>query len=347
MTLLINNEKHGSLGQWVKTHKSILFLVTLFLLSITLLIASSYCLKSKSTHIILLGTILSQFASVGIAACTVAIFLSFQDVRNSFIATVSHMMFEGGIFKRFSEKTRRTLKKELMSSELSETLESIEEGLYAHLNKIEYQCMKSPIMLNYHESITLSPYQDNDNLLVESDVISFQFCASHFKDKIAKIDYVFCFAIANPENVSLDQLKSIFNFSARFGTQELEIDDLSFEDYMFGSYPMVLCKIKTSLVIRDVLEVRISLNSLTPKIDSTEIIYVRYPCHGFTVSFHYLPGLLYDYAWFAQWTNLTSSLPKLGEAQTDPSGISVTTNDWLLPGEGVALSWYPIIREQE
>jgi hypothetical protein len=325
---------------WFRRHKSVLFLVGLLVISALLLVLGGFLLRSTNEAVKTIGTILMQLGSVGLAASIVTIFFMFRDVRSSFVSSFLQLMFEGGIVDQFSEEAKEKIKEKLVLHDLPLSVTKVEPELYKHLTSVRDSCLSSPIILNYQDNMVLTPHREDSSLLVYSDNISFQFTASHFKNGTAEIPYRFCFAVANPTNQDLESIKSSIRFQGRLGSHEIGRDDLNLEEYMYGSYPMVLCVLTSTLTIRETMDVRFSLQTTSPIFDNTEIVYVRYPCRGFTASLHYLPGYQYDYAWFAQWTHPTSPLPKIGQYQVDQSGITVATNEWILPGEGLALSWY-------
>lgn len=86
--------------------------------------------------------------------------------------------------------------------------------------------------------------------------------------------------------------------------------------------------------------VTVSLESVSDKNDPTEICYAWYPTKGFRVTLLYRPDVLYDVAWFTNWTGPATDFPSRAQFILMPTGVTAYTDEWMMPGNGVILYWF-------
>lgn len=332
---------HSRRHSWFEQHKSIFFLVGLAVVSLGFMIVGQVLSSIEGAYVHAFAAVLFQVGSVGIAAGTVTVFLGFRDVRDHFTALMSQMVFEGDFGRAMDRKTQQELRRRLTCNTLSPDVRQVNEGLYEHLQKLTDRCLSSVIMYNYHANIVLSPIAGDEEHALTSTVRTFRLDASNHVNGADKIKYRYTFAIPRLDGSNSKLEDTLQKFSVRIDKVAYGISDLVTEAVMFGSYPMLKCTFRAEVDIQGTADFRISLQSKRPLRDLTEISYVYYPCSGFSCTLMFVEGWSYDYAWFADWELDKAFLPMVSDIQTLHNGISVTTNDWLLPGHGVTLACYP------
>jgi hypothetical protein len=95
-----------------------------------------------------------------------------------------------------------------------------------------------------------------------------------------------------------------------------------------------------NIEIIDYSDVLLEIETLSSKNVNDEVFIARYPTNGYKVTLRYSKEYEYDSCWF-------NSIPRkdMSEINSEQQivyhdGISVMTNDWILPGNGVSLCWY-------
>jgi hypothetical protein len=87
------------------------------------------------------------------------------------------------------------------------------------------------------------------------------------------------------------------------------------------------------------VDVRVELHALASDADPAVSYAARYPTSGFTLTVIRDADHMYDATWFLSCAT-HQHVPDKGSVTSMPSGLSVRTNDWVLPGEGVTVSMY-------
>jgi hypothetical protein len=75
--------------------------------------------------------------------------------------------------------------------------------------------------------------------------------------------------------------------------------------------------------------------------DNASISRVRYPTRGFAKTIHYTKDFDYDCAWFSSIGQRIGGPINGSTSESTSGGITTRRDDWVLPGEGVAITWSP------
>ncbi|MGE3651564.1 MAG: hypothetical protein AB7G10_24755 [Reyranellaceae bacterium] len=127
----------------------------------------------------------------------------------------------------------------------------------------------------------------------------------------------------------------------RAGSHRWGLADIKVEQRRSGGTTVTLLSLDRDIDVVGEMAVSISEEARASVADPTEIIYAWYPTHGFRATILYRAGMAYDVAWLKSWTGLTGDFPGREQVIEMPTGITAYTDEWVLPGNGVILYWFP------
>lgn len=321
---------------WAK-HGSVIFLAGTILASLGALLASVF-LKAKSelpfSWFYVLGTLLEHFAAIGVASFVAAILFSRRDIRDTIAGAITNLLLDGGAVLHLSSPSRSRLRRKMLLHELAPQVAQLDESLFQHLERVSDQALGQPHILNYTATTTLSDDPNNPGILRRFDRCNYTVTTRHLRDGRGNFDFRFRHDWSFlPE--SLD--KPVTTLSVRIGDCHLTKDDLTWAD----GTNVILASLNRSVEVVDELEVVIAQDGICSAFDRTEIMYTSYPTRGFSMQLIYKDGVGFDFSWFKDQKDVPADFPARDQVTHMPTGITAHTNDWLLPGHGVSLFWFP------
>ena len=107
-----------------------------------------------------------------------------------------------------------------------------------------------------------------------------------------------------------------------------------------GTIDAVTITFDKTFKIKEYSDVLLEIETLSSKNINDEVLIARYPTNGYKVTLRYSKEFEYDSCWFNSIQRKDMSELNSEQQIAYPDGISVVTNDWILPGNGVTLCWY-------
>jgi hypothetical protein len=319
-----------------RRHGSVTFAAALTLLCL-LLIFASIQLANDPAHA-LLARLLEHLAAMGVAAVVATVIFAFNDVQESFATTISELLFRGEIAKHLSTPARMALRRSFLLESLTPRPATLPLSLVERMEGIESFVYTMPHVYNYAVTVTVAQDAADPRLLRRSLRCNYRVDARHLKDGRTTFPLRFQQELSDLGHYRRDPL---INFTLTIGTRTFTTDDLQVIPATAGGRPVHRLLFSADVPVDGEADVAIVEDTVLTAPDPTEILYARYPTKGFRASLFYTPDRSYDAVWFRAATEVEWRPPGRGEAVSHLHGIEVFTNDWLLPGHGVVLFWFP------
>jgi hypothetical protein len=326
---------HNILG-FFRRHGSVTFAAGLTLLSF-LLILESLRLANDPAHVFL-STLLEHLAAMGVAAVVATVIFAFHDVQESFAATITELLVRGDIARHLSVDARALLRRNFLLESLTPRPAILPISLVERMEAIESFVFTIPHVYNYAVTVTVARDPTRPELLRRSLRCNYTVDARHLKDGRTIFPLRFQQELTDPRH---DHRDPIINFSLTIDKQTFTREDVQLIPPTPGGPPVYRLLFAADVPVMGEADVSIIEDTILATTDPTEILYARYPTKGFRASLFFTPELTYDAVWFRSATEVEWRPPGRGEAVTHLNGIEVFTNDWLLPGHGVVLFWFP------
>ena len=324
---------------WHKQHASAIFLALLLLLSVVLLLGG-FSLQAKTSPMSkTAGNLLVQLSGAALATSIATAFLGFSDVRDSLAATLARLFSEGSVVKLLSSDVRDVIHKEIIMSRLAGTAREIEPSLLEHLTGITNACLGAPHIQNYNIRDILVQHPARPDLLAREVAVSFRISARHLTDPMTPLPYLFLYQIPIPDGDEIDERDFLLEFEATLGNERFTREDVGVRKKNKGGVDFLRFIFETSVPIGHELDAYINYKAAAVKHDTFAVYRARYPTRGFNVTLNDSGGQDYDGVWSKATKPLEKGFPGRKELRILPNGISAVTNDWVLPGEGIAFSW--------
>ena len=326
---------HNILG-FFRRHGSVTFAAGLTLVSF-FLILESIKLANDPAHAFL-SMLLEHLAAMGIAAVVATVIFAFHDVQESFATTVSELLVRGDIARHLSAPARATLRRSFLLESLSPRPAALTSSLIERIEAIESFVFTIPHVYNYAVTVTVAHDAARPELLRRSLRCNYTVDARHLTGERTIFPLRFQQELSDPRH---DQSDPIINFALKIGDRTFTREDVQLIPPAAGGVPVYRLVFAADVPVVGEVDVSIIEDTILTTTDPTEILYARYPTKGFRASLFFTPDLTYDAVWFRSATEVEWRPPGRGEAVTHLNGIEVSTNDWLLPGHGVVLFWFP------
>jgi len=280
-----------------------------------------------------------QLSGALIAVALTAFFINLPDLRNYLAKTIATLFSRGDVVPLLSDNTKNTLRKRLAMDLADAYVAQIEPTLFKHIMDINKASLSSPYVSNYHCAIALTADSDHKGYIFDHSVTSFRLHVHHLNVPKMAIPVRFYQenAFSKDETPEMDQW--IRNFRAEIGTKLFDYNDLKLNKEPFGDNILLQMVLHSDLIISEDVDVCFTAESWVLQNDPVQMVFARYPSQDFHVSLVFSDELKYDCGWFIHCDPLTD-IPSRGRVDILKNGISARMNDWILPGEGVALYYY-------
>lgn len=305
---------------------------SLVLVSVLLLVASMTFLSG------FLSSFSSALASVGLIGFIAILFFNLPGVRSSIAGAVSTLFLEGEVIDHFSSKARHNLSRRILATDLLKEISSLEESLAEHLETVSISVLALPHVHNYNVTVNLSDVDGHPNLISRHTTIDYVVSCRHLRDGRVSFPLRIRHELSDPRR-RLEQ-DIVQDFELQVGNSSFGRDDLSITHEERAGTHVTLVGFDTNVDVVGEVHVKAVLQVLSDRNDPTEIVYAAYPTKGMRTYLIYKEGLCWDVAWFKFWDKTESGFP-LGETQVNPRGVMTHTQEWLLPGDGVIMYWFP------
>jgi hypothetical protein len=284
-------------------------------------------------------TLLSHLAAMGIAAFVASVFFQFRDVRELVAGSVAQLLLQGGVASELSNKARLRLRNEFLLADLGTDVSYLPVSLMEYLEGHLPNWLAVPHFKNFSSTINLTEVEGNPGLVRRHYRRTNLIDCRHLKDGCATIPLELVNEFSTPTAVPDDKI--VERFSVRVGTKCYDMTDMKIVKERSGGLNVVRTEFKKQIDVAGEVELTIDMVALANANDPTEIQYAAYPTKGFRATLLYKPGMIYASAWFSSWTQQESAFPGTKNTEEFPTGIAAYMNDWLLPGSGVILFWFP------
>ena len=325
---------------WFDEHKSPLLIFGLLIGGILLAAVGTWV----ETKYDFLGKFLTEISLALLVGAIVAVFLSIPDVVDHLSDVLGRLFTADKITDLLSPAARETLMARLVQERLGAGVAKIEPSLFTGLTKLTDDCLKSVHLQNFFVTTDFGPHPTNANFLSQKTTVSFRILTNHLKrDRTIRFPYRYSYRVVVPLELSTGLSNE--DFLLAFA--------LTVDGSKLGKPPPVSREVKdTMCAIKFEFEEEFELTSVDTGValnyravalggDNTSLSRVRYPTHGFAKTIHYTKEFEYDCLWF---TSIGQNIggPLNGSiSEPTPEGITTRRDDWVLPGEGVAIFWSP------
>ena len=199
-------------------------------------------------------------------------------------------------------------------------------------------------LYNFAEDICISGYTPDPRYVSRECIRTFKVRAYHLKDVNRKFQLHYRSEIALFEQSGLNTDNTFLSFEATAGDSTYSMEDAEISEDKSGSMKTLILEFVKDIEVAGELDITVCSRCLAWSGDNVDVYYVKYPTNGYRVTLNYKNGLEYDAAWYKARTPGPGFQLNKRDIRARDNGIVATTNDWVLPGEGVAISWHQKIR---
>jgi hypothetical protein len=337
---MANNDKGKS---WYAQHKSAVLIFALFVIGFVLVIVGVGIEAIQGEYKRFFGKLLIELAIASFVGGIATLFLSLPDVRHQLSSVLATLFSEGKIAGLLSVTARELLNKELLQQRLGTDVAKIDDHLFDRLTDLTDECLKNVHLDGYHLEKSFGPHPKNPAFLYESAAITFRIKISHLLSHPArpvKFPYKVTYQIDVPLSTSMSDDDFLLEFRLKVGDSVFTEAKISRKENGEVSALKFEFEKEFDLTVEDTgVELRYKAARL--KSDNASIWRARYPTRRFQTSVYYTNAFDYTCMWFTSVRAKTVD-PLLGGTSTSiHAGITATRDDWVLPGEGIAVYWTP------
>lgn len=338
-------EKKNKETSFFSSHAAIIFIVALMGIGVCLLPVGRY-LRSldKWAYLCACGEVISQIAGCFVAVALTALFLNLPDIRR-YLATVMATLFsEGEVVPALSSSTKTRLSNRLLLDAIKNRATSFEPTLYNHLRNVSECSLSVPYLTNYHLTSTIHRDQNEPRLIVDNDVTTYRIHVHHLKPEHRTFPLHVFRETVIPHGLETDRGDWLRDFGVQVGTQEFTRDDVQFNEKVLERGRLVHAKFSHEITLDADADVSVKIVMVDPHRDPVTMAMARYPAQGFRVTVTFEEDYIYDYGWFVH-CPVEQDVPEKGQVIYLPNGLEAYTHDWVLPGEGVTVYYFPLQSE--
>jgi hypothetical protein len=335
---MANNDKSNG-RSWIREHQSPILIFGL-LIGGSILAAVGTWLETEHEFF---GKFLTEISLALLVGAIVAVFLSIPDVVDHLSDVLGRLFTADKITDLLSPAAREKLMVKLVQERLGAEVVDIEQNLFAGLTKLTDDCLRSVHLQNFYVTTDFGHHPNNANFLSQKTTVSFRILTRHLeRDRTIRFPYRYSYRVVVPLELSIALRNEDFLL-----TFALTVDGKKLgEPQVSRETKDTMCAIKFEFEKEFDLtseETSVALNYTAAALegDNTSLSRVRYPTRGFAKTIHYTKDFEYDCLWF------TSIGQKIGgplngsTSEPTPEGITTRRDNWVLPGEGVAIFWSP------
>jgi len=327
--------------KWINNHKPLTLFTILVLLGLILL-ATGVALDANSTPSIkILGVMLLQLSGILFTTLIALIFFNIDDVKNHIASTAASLLTSKEFMRYFSDNAKLALERNLIFDKLNDEITEIDHTLLEKLDNIKSDSLSWFQIHNYYYDLTLADHETMPDFVKRHNLRSYRIKAHNLKKEKREFELKLYGEVGIPIGADIPLEDFLIDFDGHIDTKPLLKGNVKVKRETIGTMPVISMTYNEKIFIATEIDVRISYTVLGWRKDNVENLIVSYPTKGFRVTFRYLPNHQYDCTWYKNWRKTPRLIMGRSHIQKLNNGITAETNDWILPGEGVAISWYP------
>ncbi len=327
---------------WLGTHSSVVYVAVLFIVSTVLLAIAFWVQPADSQREparAVVANLLFTLSGLVFAAVVGTVFFSLPDVRAKLAGTFAELLAQGRIVRLLSPDVQEAITRELALIRTSPGAQDIVSSLQRQLCSSADQAHRTVHFHNYQLQTTLEPDGKYPSLVRESTLITFRAVAHHLDESLRSFRYRLVYLLSAPVAVHIQDSDLLAEFTAAFAEQRFARSDVKNRRIGDTIPAQVLFEFDHEIQVPGEIDARVTIEVLYEKSEDCDYQVVRYPTHAYSCALHYRPEFEYDYTWFSSNRRVSGDFAGEESVQRFHSGIKVSTNDWMLPGEGIVLTW--------
>lgn len=323
------------------TQGSARFVSLLLLLAVTLSTLGYFSQEARSPAVSVLGAVLLHLSGAVIAAAITTVFISFTDIRKYIVDTVIDLIADGRVVELMSDSDNEQVYERILLQRNRGSVARVESSLFNHFKCLHDWCLGSPHLHNYHVREVISRYPRRDDLLVRETHITFRAMVQHLPLAKKVLHYKYYAQIDATRSPDLDEDSYVMKFEAIVGNTVHGREKMRVERLKSDGSSCLRATFEVSAPVADEMDVYLCIHVACPAYQRNSLCYARFPTRGFEVSLTFSEAFDYQVAWLRNENPAFEGFPGADRVQRLPQGISAVMNGWVLPGEGVILSWVP------
>jgi hypothetical protein len=328
------------LRRWLDNHASPVFVFGLCVVSVILLMIGWSLSGTKHPVWSTLGIVLMQLSGSALAAAIATLFFSLQDVQSQIASTAAMLIANGEMLDNLSESARDRLDEQLAIRKAHNLANKVDPTLFGVLNRVRESAIVSYHLYNFYQEITISADDSHPGLEVRRYVRRYRVKGSHLAANEPIFPFRARFEVVLPDGVMLSNHEILREFEVHVGEQVLDRSHAEIKREKSGTTPVATITCTADFDCRRDIDLNLVATTVGVAPANTEVFIARYPTCGFQFTIRHGDDFIYDCAWFKNWGPQPSYQDGREKHQMVPNGISAFTNDWVLPGEGIAISWH-------
>jgi hypothetical protein len=329
---------------WTRKHGSAIMVFILVLSGVLFSFFGNSLSNSTITFVKILGIFFIQLGTTLIVAAVATLFFNLRDIKESMVRMASQLLANSEVIPFLSKEAKDRLEESIVFDRLKSTVSRLQPDLYNVVTLIRDKYLNTFHLQNFHEEVFVSPHPSNPAFVHRESTRTFKVIPYYLANSQRTFSLCYNLEIGVPKDIPISEEEFLINFEVRAGDNLFGLADAVVKESTSGSLGVMRMHFNRPVEVKESLAVRISSRCLGWADDNVDIFRVRYPTNGFTVAYRYLESLQYDASWFKLFKAITPEAGfKLDKADIHPHscGITAVTQDWVLPGEGVAISWHP------
>jgi hypothetical protein len=323
---------------WYAQHKSAVLIFSLFFVGLILVIIG---ISVEGEYKRFFGKLLIELSIASFVGGIATLFLSLPDVRHQLSAVLATLFSEGKIAGLLSPTARELLTKELVQQRLGTDVARIDERLFNRLTDLGDQCLKNVHLENFSLDKSFGPHPKNRAFLYESAVITFRIKVGHLLSESShsiKFPYKMIYKIDVPLSTVMSDDDFLLEFRLKVGNSQFNDAQVSRDERDEVCALKFEFEKEFDLAVDDTA-VELAYKAARLKSDNASIWRARYPTCGFRTSVYYTDDFEYTCKWFTSLGPKNSDPLRGGTCTPIRAGLTAARDDWVLPGEGIAVVW--------
>jgi hypothetical protein len=336
---MTDNDKDQS---WFALHKSAVLIFALFVIGFVLVIVGIGVEGLEGQYKQFFGKLLIELSIASFVGGIATLFLSLPDVRHQLSGVLAKLFSEGKIAGLLSVNARELLNKELLQQRLGADVIRIDEDFFTRLTDLTDEYLKSVHLEDCHSNMSFGKHA-NPAFLEQTTAMTFRVKIGHLlshPSRPVKFPYKITYRIDIPLGMAIEDNEFLLEFRLKVGANEFTEATVSRKQYDRVLTLKLEFEKEFDLTVEDT-GVELKYRAARLKSDNTSIWRARYPTRGFQTSVYHTDDFDYFCTWFTS-VRATTTDPLLGGTSASlGKGISASRDDWVLPGEGIAIYWTP------
>jgi hypothetical protein len=328
---------------WYARHKSAVLIFALFVIGFVLVTVGIGIEGGEGKYTQFFGKLFIELSIASFVGGIATLFLSLPDVMRQLSEVLATLFSTGKIAGLLSVTARELLNKELLQQRLGTDVAKIDEDFFTRLSDLTDEYLKSVHLEDYHSNTSFGTHPKNPAFLEQTSAMTFRVKIGHLLSHPphpVKFLYKVAYTIDVPLGITMSDDDFLLEFRLKVGASEFTEAKISRKQYDGVCALKFEFEKEFGLTVEDT-SVELKYRAARLNSDNTSIWRARYPTRGFQTSVYHTDAFDYFCTWFTS-VRATTTDPLLGGTFASlGKGISATRDDWVLPGEGIAIYWTP------